>query len=75
MTEGPFFGSSGRRRRRPEPFNMFPTADEIAERAYQLFAAEKSRVDDTADYWRRLEDCWRRAENELLDRAARRVVG
>ena len=66
MTDGPFHG----RRRRPQPpapAEPFPTFDEIAARAYQLFVAQGKRVD-------RVFECWQRAETELLERAARRVV-
>jgi Protein of unknown function (DUF2934) len=67
MTEGPFFGSSDRRRRLSKLVAVFPTPDEIADRAYELFIDAGSRAEHEADYWRRAED-------ELLDRAARRVI-
>lgn len=67
MSDGSYHGESKRRRARSIDRNVFPTFDEIAERAYELFVAEGRRVD-------RVFDCWRQAENELLDRAARRVL-
>ncbi|HJZ74553.1 MAG TPA: DUF2934 domain-containing protein [Vicinamibacterales bacterium] len=72
MSDGPFFGSSRRpprapRTRQPPP-EVFPTPTEIADRAYELFLANGKRGERAADYWRRAED-------ELLDRAARRIVG
>jgi len=65
MTDGPFFGSSpapraGRRT------DLFPTEAEIANRAYELFVADPRRDEHATDYWRRAED-------ELLDCAARRM--
>jgi hypothetical protein len=44
----------------------FPSFDEIAARAHQLFLRDGQR-DDT------IADCWRRAEHELLTRAALRI--
>jgi DUF2934 family protein len=68
MSDGSFYG---RRRRRlgqgRVSVKIFPTFDEIAERAYQLFVADGKRVE-------RVFDHWQRAEDELLDRAARRVI-
>jgi hypothetical protein len=45
----------------------YPTADEIAERAHQLFLAGGRRVALIPEYWRA-------AERELLQRAADRVL-
>ena len=59
-------GPSGRRRR-TAPIDLFPTFDEIAERAHELFVAEGKPVD-------RVFDCWSRAEAELLERAASKVI-
>jgi hypothetical protein len=42
---------------------VFPTEDEIAQRAFELFFYER-------DPDRSLNDYWRWAERELLDRAA-----
>ena len=67
MTDGPYHGPPLRRRRVTAPAETFPTFDEIARLAHQLFVAEGKRVD-------RVFDCWYRAEDELLDRAARRVI-
>jgi hypothetical protein len=65
MTDGAFFGSSPSPRawRRTDPF---PSEDEIADRAYELFVAGGRRIEHAADYWRRAQD-------ELLDGAARRI--
>ncbi|HKB09752.1 MAG TPA: hypothetical protein VKD69_03820 [Vicinamibacterales bacterium] len=46
---------------------IFPTQAEIFNRAYQLFVASGVHPD-------RVSDCWHRAEDELLDEAARRVL-
>ncbi len=54
-------------RTRIPPLDVFPTFDEIAARAYELFVAEGKRID-------RVFDCWSQAETELLDRAARRLT-
>lgn len=67
MTDGPYHGPPLRRRRLAPAVETFPTFDEIARRAHELFVAEGRRVD-------RVFDCWNRAEDELLDRAARRVI-
>ncbi|HMF99044.1 MAG TPA: DUF2934 domain-containing protein [Vicinamibacterales bacterium] len=74
MTDGPFFGSSRRPPRTPRvprtrqsPPEVFPTPTEIADRAYELFRTVGRRGERAADYWRRAED-------ELLERAARRIV-
>jgi hypothetical protein len=45
----------------------FPTADEIAERAHELFLAGGRRIAMISDYWRD-------AERELLQRAADRMI-
>jgi DUF2934 family protein len=64
-------GSRPRRvKRQPSPRNrrdVFPTFEEIAELAYQLFLANGRHVERVFDYWQE-------AENELLDRAAGRVL-
>jgi len=46
----------------------FPSVDEIADRAHILWIADGRRPD-------RIVECWRKAEEELLDRAARRTIG
>lgn len=46
---------------------IFPTADEIAARAHELFVSGGRRLIDIPEHWRA-------AEQELLDRAARRVI-
>jgi len=51
----------------PPCADPFPTVDEIADRAHILWIADGRRPD-------RIVACWRRAEDELLDRAARRVI-
>ena len=66
MTDPPHH-SEPRRRRVARRDDVFPTFDEIAERAYELFVAEGKRVE-------RVFECWQRAETELLERAARRVI-
>lgn len=50
---------------RPTP--IFPTADEIAARAHELFVTRGRRLVDIPDHWRV-------AEQELLEQAARRVL-
>lgn len=68
MTDGPYHGPPQRRRHRTvAPADIFPTFDEIAHRAYELFLTDGRRV-------ARVFECWDRAEQELLDRAARRVI-
>jgi len=67
MTDGPYHGAPQRRRRPIPPADVFPTFDEIARRAYQLFVDDGERVG-------RMFDCWYRAEAELLDVAARRAI-
>lgn len=45
----------------------FPTADEIATRAHELFVAGGRQL-------ARVQDYWTAAEHDLLDRAARRLI-
>jgi hypothetical protein len=66
MSDGPFFGPCGRRSRDREPSAAYPTPLEIAGRAYELFLADGRRGDES--------EYWRRAEDELLERAARRAI-
>lgn len=47
--------------------HLFPTEDEIALRAYELFLLERNPRRVLADYWRIAED-------ELLERAARKAL-
>lgn len=54
--------------RRPASRSSFPTADEIADRAYALFIIGGRRV-------ARMPEYWRIAETELLEHAASEVVG
>jgi hypothetical protein len=65
MTDGPYLGPERRLHPRP-PVDALPTPHAIAQRAYELFVSEGSHC--TAN------ECWRRAERELLDRAAHRVI-
>jgi hypothetical protein len=51
----------------PRTAGPFPTADEIAERAYELFLAGGRRVAMIPVYWRE-------AERELLRRGADRFI-
>ena len=45
----------------------FPSADDISDRAYELFvSAGRDRS--------QISNCWRQAETELLTRAADRVI-
>jgi hypothetical protein len=46
---------------------MFPTPDEIASRAHALFVLDGRHLTKISEYWRR-------AEQELLDRGARRAL-
>jgi hypothetical protein len=59
------------KKRRPTPprheIDVFPTANEIASRAHDLFVTEGRRLTRIFEYWER-------AEQELLDRGARRAV-
>lgn len=56
-----------RQLRIPSPLDTFPTANEIAERAHDLFVAEGRRVTRIFDYWQQ-------AEQELLDLAVRKTL-
>ena len=47
---------------------IFPTEDQIAIRAYELYLLDRDPNRAIADYWRP-------AETELLDRAARKALG
>ena len=49
------------------PADMFPTPDEIASRAHALFVLDGRHLTKISEYWRR-------AEQELLDRGARRAL-
>ena len=49
------------------PRSLFPTEGEIAQLAFEMFFAQDRRQ------WRYV-DCFRRAEDELLQRAARRAI-
>jgi hypothetical protein len=51
---------------REPPKGTYPTADEIAERSYEMFLERLSSPLGLHDYWRL-------AEAELLERAARRI--
>ena len=51
----------------PVPRPPFPTVDEIAARAHELFVSSGRRLNDIPEHWRA-------AEQELLERAATRVV-
>jgi hypothetical protein len=46
---------------------MFPTPEEIASRAHALLVLDGRHVTKISEYWRR-------AEQELLDRGARRAL-
>ena len=66
MSESPF----DRRHRRQSPRRrraVFPTFEEIAERTYELFLDNGRDVERVFDYWQQAED-------ELLERAARRAT-
>jgi hypothetical protein len=52
----------------PEDAIDYPTADEIAERAHELFISGGRRI-------ARIPDYWRMAEAELLTQAAQRIPG
>jgi len=65
MTDGPYLGPE--RRRHPQPrVDVFPTRQAIAQRAYELFVS--------GGFHYSANECWRRAERELLDRAAHQVI-
>jgi hypothetical protein len=49
------------------PADIFPAPDEITLRAHALLTASGRRTERIADYWRQ-------AEQELLDRGARRAL-
>ena len=49
------------------PADTFPTPDEITSRAHALFVLDGRQMTKVSDYWRQ-------AEQELLDRAARRAL-
>jgi hypothetical protein len=49
------------------PADTFPTPDEITSRAHALFVLDGRQLTKVSAYWRR-------AEQELLDRAARRAL-
>ena len=66
MTDGPFFGPPRHRFRDRELHDVFPAPLEIAERAYELFLSDGRRWSES--------EYWRRAEDELLERAARRAT-
>jgi hypothetical protein len=51
----------------PLPRGLFPTEGEIAQLAFNMFFEQDRRR------WRYV-DCFRRAEDELLQRAARRAI-
>jgi hypothetical protein len=51
----------------PTSKGPFPSSDEIARRAHELFVSDGRRVALIPVYWRT-------AERELLDHAARRVI-
>jgi hypothetical protein len=67
VTDGPYFGRPRRPTRAVQRAGVFPSAEDIARRADQLFVAGGRRVDSRPE-------CWRRAEDELLDHAARRAL-
>jgi hypothetical protein len=66
MSDGWSYGGPKRQRSRFVR-NVFPTSDEIAERAYELLVADGKRAVRAFEYWRRAED-------ELLDAAATRAL-
>jgi len=53
--------------RADRPRDPFPTSDEISDRAYEMFLRDRVLNGNRGR-------CWREAENELLDRAARRAL-
>ncbi len=67
MSDGWYDGRMPRRRPLAAPTETFPTFDEIARRAHELFLADGRCIE-------RIFECWHRAEDELLDRAARRAI-
>jgi len=56
------------RRNLTPDLDPFPSIDDIAERAHMLWIADGRRPDG-------IVACWRRAEDDLLERAAQRTVG
>jgi len=60
--------SREKRNRTPEIAALFPTHDEVAARAHDLFVHGGRQIVRIPDYWRAAED-------ELLEKAARRVIG
>ena len=67
MTDGAFFGPPRPSRRPSAPADVYPTAIEIARRVAELKASGMNAASP--------DEYWTRAEDELLDRAARRVTG
>ena len=56
------------RRRNAEPIvDPFPSIDDIAERAHFLWVTDGRHPDHVVA-------CWRRAEDDLLERAAQRTI-
>jgi hypothetical protein len=49
------------------PADTFPTPDEITSRAHALFVLDGRQLTKVSEYWKE-------AEQELLDRAARRAL-
>jgi len=54
-------------KRSPKVPVVFPTFDEIAWRTHEIFTSEAGRS-------LTIFECWRQAEDELLERAAARAV-
>jgi hypothetical protein len=50
------------------PADIFPTPEEITSRAHALFVAGGRRLAKVSSYWRQ-------AEQDLLERGARRALG
>ena len=67
VTAGPYFGSPRRPTRAVQRAGIFPSVEEIAMRADELFVAGGRRIGSKLD-------CGRRAEDELLEQAARRAL-
>ncbi len=59
---GPHHGDHDQR----PPRGLFPTEDEIAARAYELYVSNGRRIDRVLEFWSK-------AERELLTRAAQRI--
>ena len=68
MSDGVSRGGHKRSSKSPQPAGVFPTFDEIARLAHDLYAA--GRQGGTVSIF----ECWRRAEDELLNRAAARAT-